>query len=505
MNLKIYLLSSFLCLSYLLNAQPEQQIIDQYARASLSEFYDFLSLPNDANNSAEMEPNIQWASKAFAKRGFKIQRLPTAGVDLVLAEKRNPKAEKTVLFYVQADGQPVDPRKWFQETPYTPTLKQRTAEGEWEAIPWSKLEGDIDPEWRVFARSTADSKGAMTMFLAAMDALEATKITPDYNIKIIMDFEEELGSPNLPAAVEKHRKALAADYLVILDGPMHVTNLPTMKFGARGIATVRLTTYGPRVPQHSGHYGNYAPNPAFRLMQLIGSMKDAEGRVIIPGFYDGVQITPEVKAVLEAVPDDEVAIRKAIGIAGFDKVGETLQEAVQYPSLNVRGMSAGWVGNKVRTIVPAAAVANIDVRLVKESDPERLIASIKKYIEDQGYHFTESGGEPSEAEREKYARLISMNAQISYEAFRTNLNTPIDHWLTKALKKVHNADPIKIRTTGGSVPIAPFVNTLKVPAVIVPVVNPDNNQHSPNENLRISNYFMGVKTIAGILATSTEE
>lgn len=504
MSRKTFLFASFLLLGVSLTAQPSQQVINKYAKASIDEFYAFLSLPNDAHFPEQMEPNIEWASQAFAKRGFNILRLPTEGVDLVLAEQYFPDAEKTVLFYVQADGQPVDPSKWYQETPYTPTLKQRNDQGEWEKMPWSALDGPIDPEWRIFARSTADSKGAMVMFLAAMDALQEAQITPDYNIKVIMDFEEELGSPNLPAAVKKHRNALAADYLVILDGPMHASNRPTMKFGARGIATIRLTTYGPRVPQHSGHYGNYAPNPAFRLMKLVGSMKDEEGRVTIPGFYDGIDITPEIKKVLDAVPDDEVAIRKTLGIADFDKVGNSLQEAVQYPSLNVRGMSSAWVGSKVRTIVPDAAVADIDVRLVKESDPARLLRLIKEHIEQQGYHFTESGGEPSEEERQFYPKLISMNAQISYQAFRTRLNTPIDHWLTKALKSVHDSDPVKIRTTGGSVPIAPFVNTLEVPAVIVPVVNPDNNQHSPNENLRLSNYFMGVKTIAGILSTPTE-
>ena len=164
-------------------------------------------------------------------------------------------------------------------------------------------------------------------------------------------------------------------------------------------------------------------------------------------------------------------------------------------------MSAGWVGSKVRTIVPAAAVANIDLRLVRESDPERLIQLIRDHIAQKGYHFTESGGEPSEAERQQYPRLISMNAQISYEAFRTPLNSPIDHWLTRAMQLVHEQEPVKIRTTGGSVPVAPCVNTLGVPAILVPVVNPDNNQHSPNENLRIGNYFMGVRTIAGILST----
>ena len=319
----------FLCWAIALQSQPAEALLTQKAKASLSEFHEFLSLPNDAHFPEQMELNIDWACAAFAKRGFDLLRLPTAGIDLVLATQTFPGAQKTVLFYVQADGQPVDPGKWYQESPYTPTLKQKTATGEWEPLPWSQLEGEINPNWRIFARSTADSKGAMLMFLAAMDAMQAAQIRPDYNLKVIMDFEEELGSPNLPAAVEAHRAALAADYLVILDGPMHVSNRPTLKFGARGIATIRLTTYGPRVPQHSGHYGNYAPNPALRLMQLIGSMKDEAGRVTIPGFYDGITITPEIKKVLEAVPDDEVAIRQALGIADYDKVGQSLQEAVQ--------------------------------------------------------------------------------------------------------------------------------------------------------------------------------
>lgn len=469
----------------------------KFGTPSLQEFHEFLSLSNDANIPEQLEPNIQWVEAAFQKRGFQTKRLPTGAIDLVYAELNNPSATKTVLIYVQVDGQPVDPNKWFQETPFTPTLKAKNPNGAFEAIDWKMLEGDINPEWRVYARSTADAKGPINMFLAAMDAINAEGQKPNYNIKVIMDCEEELGSPNLPAAVIKYKDVLKADMLVILDGPMHPSNRPTLVFGARGIATVRLTTYGPRVPQHSGHYGNYVPNPAFRLMKLIGSMKDDDGRVTIPGFYDGIKITPEIRGVLKSVPDDEYAIQKHLGIASTDKVGNSLQEAIQYPSLNVRGMAAGWVGAKVRTIIPAAAVANIDVRLVKESDPEQLIASIRKHVEDQGYHIIKQ--EPTEEERLKYPKLISMGSRISYQAFRTNLDSPIGHWLESALTNTFGSSPIKIRTHGGSIPIAPFVNTLDVPAVIVPLVNPDNNQHSPNENVRLENYFNGVKTCIGIL------
>lgn len=482
---------------------PNDDLLARKAQLSLSEFYEFLSLPNDANIPEQLAPNIEWVMEAFGQRGFNTMRLPTDGIDLVLADQYYPGAEKTVLFYVQVDGQPVDPSAWFQETPYTPTLKQQNTYGDWEELPWSILQDDIDPEWRIYARSAADAKGPINMLLAALDAVRESGLQPDYNIKVIMDCEEELGSPHLPAAVERHRDALAADMLVILDGPMHVTNRPTLAFGARGIATVRLTVYGPRVPQHSGHYGNYAPNPAMRLAQLLASMKDEDGRVTIPGFYDGIRLTPEVRSILASVPDDEEHIQQKLGIAEPEKVGNNLQEAINYPSLNVRGLSSGWVGSKVRTIIPAAAVANIDVRLVKESDPERLIRLIRDHIEQQGYHLID-GQEPTDEERETYPRLASIGTQISYQAFRTDLNTPIGDWLTRALQKAHGEEPVKIRTHGGSVPISPFVNTLRVPAVIVPVVNPDNNQHSPNENVRLREYFLGVKTIAGILTESIE-
>ena len=168
--------------------------------------------------------------------------------------------------------------------------------------------------------------------------------------------------------------------LVIFDGPRHISGQPTIAFGARGIAGITLTTYGPIFPQHSGHYGNYAPNPALRLSQLLAGMKDDYGRVLIPGYYDGIEFSDEVASVLDAVPDDLAMINAKLGIAQTDSVSTTLQRALQYPSLNIKGISSGWVGSETRTIVPATAIAEIDLRLVKESDPHRLIQLIKDYI-----------------------------------------------------------------------------------------------------------------------------
>lgn len=473
-------------------------LAQKYARKSLTEYREFLSIPCDAHFPVDLEKNRTWIEAAFRKRNFSITRLPTNGFDLVLAERKHPGATKTVLFYVQVDGQPVDPSKWEQPDPFTPVLKKPVADGKWEIIPWNSLDGEIDMQWRIFARAAADAKGPINMLLAALDAVAEAGLQPNYDMKVIMDFEEELGSPNLPDGVEKHRAALQSDMLVILDGPMHVSNEPTLVFGARGIATMRLTTFGPRVPQHSGHYGNYAPNPALLLSQLLASMKDDRGRVTIPGYYDGVELTDEVKAILAQVPDKDADIMNRLGIAEFDNVGNNYQESIQYPSLNIRGLSSAWVGSQARTIVPDVAVANLDIRLVKESDPLRLIQLIRRHIEAQGFHIIEA--EPTEEERLTYPKLVSMGYNISYAAFRTDYDTDIGIWLNEAYKRTFGKEPIRIRTGGGSIPIAPFVTTLGIPAVIAPSVNADDNQHSPNENLLLGNYFAGVRAYMGILA-----
>ena len=468
------------------------------AVSAIAMFREYLAVPNDAHFPADIRGLIDWIGAAFKDRGFEITELSTAGSPLVLAERQFPGAVRTVLIYLQADGQPVSPSDWYQADPYVAVLKQRDANGTWIEIPWNSLEQSRDEDWRIFARSASDSKGPNVQLLAAIDAMNQIGFVPDFNIKVIIDTEEELGSPNLPTAVKQYRDQLAADMLVILDGPPHVSNRPTLKFGARGIATFTLTTYGPRVPQHSGHYGNYVPNPALRLAEILASMKDDSGRVTIPGFYDGVVLDGATKAVLEQVPDDEAAVKEKLGIATADKVGESLQEAVQFPSLNIRGMSSGWVGTQRRTIVPATATAEVDVRLVMESDPARLLNLVREHIRGLGYYLIDRA--PTDEERQAHTHIASFTSETSYGAFRTDFDSEPGQWLSAALTHLHGEEPIKIRTSGGSIPISPFVRTLGVPAVSVPTVNPDNNQHSPNENIRLGNFLDGIAVCVAILA-----
>jgi len=487
---------------YMLIAQQVDQneldaIAKKFTVSSFPLLREILSIPNDAFYPEDIEENVQWCEKAFAKRNFTTTRIPTKTVPLLLAERKHKNAKKTVLIYLQLDGQPVDSTRWFQETPYTPTLKKKNASGDWESLPWNAIE-NYEDDWRVFARSASDAKGPVAMFLTALDASTALRIEPNYNIKVIMDFEEELGSPQLPAAVTANAELLKADMLIIFDGPRHITNQPTLTFGARGIATIQLTTYGPVVPQHSGHFGNYAPNPALRLSKVLASMKDDDGRVTIDGFYDGISIDAATEKILKAVPDDEEQIKDRLQIAETDKVGSYYQEAIQYPSLNIRGMQSGWINEKVRTIIPGWARAEIDVRLVLESDPDRLISLIKNHVAEQGFYILDR--EPTKEERLRHPKIATLTHEISYQSFRTDFDSEVGLWLNSALKNAFGEDPIRIRMSGGSIPISPFVTTLNIPAVTVPTVNRDNNQHSPNENLRLGNYREGIKTMIAILA-----
>lgn len=485
------------------DAQDLRRAADSRFGDAVALLRESLAIPNDARFPEHVARNVAWSQAQFEARGFAVRALDTGGPPLLLATRDDVADGPVVLVYLQLDGQPVDPGRWDPPTPYEAVLKAPTAEG-WTPIPWSRLGDGFDPEWRVFARSAADAKGPVVMMLAALDALAAEDRPLPYRLKVVMDFEEELGSPHLPAAVERHREALAADALAIFDGPMHDSNRPTLVYGARGIATVTLTVFGPRLPQHSGHYGNYVPNPAQRLARLLAGMKDDEGRVTLPGFYDGVAIDAATRAELARTPVDETALKTRLGIAAPDLVAASHQESLQYPSLNVRGLRSAWIGPESRTIIPAAATAELDLRLVAESDAGRLVGLVRDHVVEAGYHLV-AGTEPTEAERARYPRLAAFDYEISYGAFRTPFESPAGRWLERALARADAEPPVQIRTMGGSIPIAPFVLGLGVPAVVVPTANPDNNQHSPNENLRLGNLAAGIRIYLAVLTEPFDE
>ena len=479
--------------------QTNEALLKQSTGKTLDDIKSFVAIPNNSLNTEDIKANIQWLTNEFNKRGFNSTILTTEGEPLFFASLPMKDDQPTVLFYMHFDGQPVDPAKWSQVNPYGVVLKVLQGDT-WMERPWSDLQQEINPDWRIFGRSVSDDKGPIVMMLHALDMLSAKGQTIPYNVKVILDSEEERGSKPLPKAVAQYKDLLAADLMIITDSPVHPSGQPTLVYGCRGITTVNLTTYGPIKPQHSGHFGNYAPNPGMRLSQLLSSMKDLEGRVLIEGFYDGITLDEGTKTILAAVPDDRAQLLKRLAIHTPEKVGMNYQESLQYPSLNVRGMASGWVGAQARTIVPDKATAAIDIRLVPETNGRQLQQLLKKHIEAQGFFVTSE--KPTLAERQAHAKIARLELGSVTDAFRTDMNSSYSQWLQQTLEKTFPEEIVNIRIMGGTVPIAPFINALDVPAVIVPMVNPDNNQHSPNENLSIEQVIYGLRTFEALLSNA---
>lgn len=474
----------------------------RHAQASYREYFDLLALPNDAIVPADVRKNVEFLEASFRRRGFDTQQLANDGKPMLFAAL--PGADprrKTVLFYMHLDGQPVIPAQWAQKSPWVPVLKRRTAKGDWEEIdPAPLFSGPVDPEWRVFGRSSADDKAPIMMFLAAFDALKASGAALGVNVKVVLDSEEEKGSPSIGKVMAAHRELLRADAIVIHDGPMHATNRPTLVFGNRGAAKAMLTVYGAKVSLHSGHYGNYSPNPAQRLASLLASMKDDQGRVTVPGYYDRVRLGDAERAIMAAVPDDEAAMLRRLGIARPDQVGANYQEAMQYPSLNVRGMASAAVGDKVANIVPDSAVAELDLRTTPDSDAKYLGKLIETHVQNQGYHLVP--GAPTDEDRRRYEKLATFSYQSEGgNAAGTPIDSAVGRWAYQAMVEAFGAkpEPVRIRMMGGTVPTAEIVEALGVPFAIVPLVNADNNQHASNENMRMGNYMDGIRTIYSLV------
>jgi acetylornithine deacetylase/succinyl-diaminopimelate desuccinylase-like protein len=476
------------------------QAITAAAKKNFAELFELLSIPDVADRPADIQRNAQFLRQAFEKRGFSARLLDDAAHrPLVFAELPARPSAKTLLFYLHFDGQPVIPEEWAQKSPFEPVLKKRGSDGRWHEVDVNELQKTpLDPELRIFARAASDDKGPIATFLTGMDALAASGARPAVNVKVLLDSEEEISSPSLASVIAADPGRFAADGLVILDGPVHASGKPTVVFGNRGIAQLTLTVYGPPSPLHSGHFGNYAPNPPMRLAQLLAAMKDDDGRVLIPGYYDGVQLTAEDRAVLAHTGDDEAALKKRIGVSAAEKAFHSYQEALQYPSLNVRGLAAAAVGAKAANIVPSDAVAEIDLRTTPETDGRRLFGLIRSFVQQHGYHLVE--GAPTEADRARYEKLASLKLGAVQAAERMPIDSPLGRWAVTALSQL-GEEPVRIRMMGGTVPTDVLLAALKLPFVLVPTVNPDNNQHAHDENLRVGNFIEGTRTMKALLTT----
>jgi acetylornithine deacetylase/succinyl-diaminopimelate desuccinylase-like protein len=466
----------------------------------MAELRAFLSIPNFASDTANIQRNAAKLVEMLHARGFDTQLLPIENRGpVVFGRLPSTGAKRTVIFYMHYDGQSVDPATWTGTKPYEPTLRNAPLEANGRIIPFPSGGEHYNDDWRLYARSSADDKSPIIALLAAIDALRERKIPLGVNVKVVLDGEEEGGSPNLEKTLMAHRDLLTGDLLINGDGPVHQSGRMMVTFGNRGIVSAQITVYGPLRPLHSGHYGNWVPNPAMRLAQLLATMKDDNGHVRIAGFYDGIEpLGPTARKALDEMPKNEADLEKEFAISEPEGSGKRLVELLTQPSLNVDGLRSADVGEQSRTVIPDQATAAIDMRLVKNITPQMQFDRLVAHIRAQGYFVT--ANEPTVDERRSHAKVARvMMSKGAYPASMTSMDLPISKALADVVDAASGGSLLKLPILGGSVPMYIFEN-LKLPVIGVPIVNYDDNQHSPNENLRIGHFWRGIEVYAAILA-----
>jgi acetylornithine deacetylase/succinyl-diaminopimelate desuccinylase-like protein len=306
----------------------------------------------------------------------------------------------------------------------------------------------------------------------------------------------------LAAILSKYADLLQSDLWVICDGPTNQNGAPQLLFGSRGVVTVQITAFGPNRPLHSGHYGNWAPNPIVDLAQLISKLRTPDGEITIPNFYAPVRpLTPGEQQSLKNVPNIDDQLRTEFGL-GHTEGHAPLAEQILKPGLNLDRIEGGGTGPNPANAIPSSATAYIDLRLVPNQTPEIVRSQLEKYLGDLGYFVTEKP--PSASQRLQHPRLLQVVWGAGYPPQRTAIDAPVSQAFIQAARTVTGNALVLMPTIGGSTPSFVFEQQFKKPVIGLPIANYDNNQHAANENLKLKNLWDGIALYAGIYGTLGE-
>ncbi len=470
-----------------------------HEREILDEAFALLSIPNVASDSVGIHRNIAALTAAFGRRGVVLRPIssPHGGNPALTGELKAVGATRTIMMYAHYDGQPVAGGGW-DGAPFVPELRHYANSVAGDAAPLPARGDTVDPQLRIRARSASDDKGPIIAMLAALDAMKAQKLMPSVNVKFFLDGEEEAGDNSLGDLLRAHKDALRADAWLFFDGPMHVNGAPQLVLGVRGVTGVEVTFYGPNRALHSGHYGNWAPNPAVAVATFIASIRDVDGHVRIANFYDDVpSITDADRASARALSITDDSVRASLGLAHTEANNAALGERIMLPALNIRGIRAGGVGGGATNSVPTSASVSIDFRLVPNQQPERLRSLLDGHLKSLGY--TIASSPDAAAKSRDRSRLAVVQWDSGYTSVRVPATLPAVGAVKRLMARSYGRDPFVLPILGGSLPLFHFVDALGATVITVPMVNADNSQHAPNENLRLQNLWDGIVLVAELM------
>ena len=437
------------------------QYIDKNKDRFLEELKDFLRIPSISNNAENKKDVLRCAhyvEDQLRQIGMQqTQLFPTSGHPIVYGEWLGAPSQPTVLCYGHYDVQPVDPLDLWISGPFDPTIR----------------DGEI------FARGSVDDKGQVLMNFKGVEAHLKSEGKLPVNIKFLIEGEEEVGSNNLDNFIADHKELLKADVVLISDTPMFDRGMPSICYGLRGLVYCQIDLKGTNSDLHSGSFGGTVINPNFALAQIIMALKDQDGRIQIPGFYDDVlEMTPEEKQELARLPFDEEKYRKDLAAPALfgEKGYNTLQRIWVRPTLEVNGLCGGFIGEGAKTVIPAKAMAKISMRLVPNQDPDKIARLFETCVRQIAPAATE----------------LTVTRMHGGKAWVAPIDHPAIQAASRAFGKAFGKRPVFVRE-GGSIPVvATFAELLGLPSVLMGIGLPDENAHAPNEKLDLYNFQTGI-------------
>jgi acetylornithine deacetylase/succinyl-diaminopimelate desuccinylase-like protein len=441
---------------------PAITYIQERRDAFIEELKEFCRIPSVSTKSehkADMQRAAEWLTGSMRAIGLEhVEVMPTAGHPVVYADWLHAPGVPTALIYGHYDVQPPEPLELWITGPFDPTVRNR----------------------ELYARGAVDDKGQVFMHLKALEAHLKTRGRLPVNVKLLIEGEEEIGSRNLDPFIAKHQDLLKADVVVISDTAMIAKGAPGITHGLRGMVYFQLDVEGTRSDLHSGTFGGAVINPALALAQILSRLKDGNGRITIPGFYDDVRKLPaDERRALARLPFSETKLRREIGAPALfgEKGFTTLERLWARPTLEINGLYSGFIGEGAKTVLPSRAMAKVSMRLVPNQDPAKIARLFARHVKrlcpkTVRLKMTEVSG-----------RAIPWLAPTDHPAMQA---------VAQAIQKGFGKKPVFTRT-GGTIPVlATFTRLLKAPSLLMGIGLPDENAHAPNEKLDLDNLHHGM-------------
>jgi acetylornithine deacetylase/succinyl-diaminopimelate desuccinylase-like protein len=445
---------------------PELSDVFQYIDARrddyLARLIDYVRRPSISAHGLGIAETADYIAAVLDGLGMGAQVLPTAGWPIVYGERLDAPGAPTVLLYGHYDVQPPEPLEAWVSPPFEPTVR----------------------DGRLYGRGVGDNKGQHLAQILAVEALLACRGRLPCNVKILLEGEEEVGSPQMPAFVAANRQRLACDLVITADGPVHESGRSCVMFGVRGVLSFELRARGASRDLHSGNFGGVAPNPLWTLVHLLATMKSPDGTITIDGFYDDVQPPSALeRAALERLPVDLPAVMAGLGLQHLDAPAERPygERLALWPTLTINGLHGGYGGPGSKTVLPSEAVAKCDIRLVEAQSAAAIFAGLQAHVA-------------------RHAPEVELIWQGAMDPSKTPMDSPYALPLAAAITQAQGEPPLLLPAMGGSLPEYVWTKTLGVHAFVVPYANADEANHAPNENLELERFFGGIRTGAAMLA-----